>query len=65
MTPNEIKETRLHLGMSFRQFANALELQGRDAARTVRRYENGELSPSEVTQAKIKCLVAERMAVNA
>ena len=59
MTPDQIKEARTQLGMSFRQFANALDLQGRDAARTVRRYESGDLLPSQVTEGRIRHLLNE------
>lgn len=41
MQPDDIRAARLQLGMTQEQLANALGIIGKDAARTVRNWENG------------------------
>ena len=47
MSELNIKDKRLQLGLTQKEFADALGL-GKDGARTLRRWENGETRPSQI-----------------
>lgn len=58
MMADEIRDARLQLGMSYREFAAAIGLKGRDAPRHVRRLESGERQLSVDNQRRLDEVIA-------
>jgi DNA-binding transcriptional regulator YiaG len=55
--PATVKFARRALGMSLQELADALELEGPNAADTVRFWENGKRTPSGPARVAIRLLL--------
>lgn len=58
MTPTEIKEARRKLGLSAKELAKAVGIDGIHGGRTVRRWEAGDRKPSVAVVILIQHLIA-------
>lgn len=58
MTPLELKEARRTLGMTQRELAEALELDGPFAKDSVRRWENGKRAISGPVRVAVRYMLA-------
>lgn len=56
MKPEEIHNLRTRLGMSLRQFAEAIGLRGSARERTIRRWQSGKKIPTEEMIKRMKGL---------
>jgi len=54
LTHLEIRTTRLYLGLSYRQFAKLLGMNGENAQDNIRKFETGKKVPSEKTIKRIQ-----------
>lgn len=57
MTPSEFRQAREALGLTQSELARALKMTGRDSARTIRKWENGNPPPPGPAQVAIELLL--------